>query len=731
MSDVRWKGAIRRRWALILSLSVLIISLIAGSYLRLFAVFNAESWGYGPTLNELDPYSEYWISSNLLHHGLGYFWQLTRDNPATHLFWYPWGRDFTRSEPPMLSFFSVLTYYVAHVFNPSLTLYDWMVYLPIIFYIFTALGIYFSAKELWGDIPAAVSVTTASLIFVSRHVAGFTVKYSIGLAFLFPAIYFHVRAWRRKDYTSGLISGVFLALTAMSWAGFNILLGVIALQVILTPFFKKVDKDDFMLWTLEALPVAIAVAATPFYGPLYLVRSVGAIIPATYLLAGIGYYLQRISTKREIVISMPLLRRSSIIYSLILVLIGIGGIAALASGYISLTGKGLAAMGLTGLVRHVIVHTVQEYAPGSPQAFMSSEGAALVASLIMLVYFIYRAISKRESLYAFVALLLALSLYATANLSYFFPYMNYLVALTSGSFIYVLLQPSLTGNFRKNWFINALAIIIVVGYVGAIVFQGSTAWARTYEAQTPMILNAGLGISVEAPAWLDTLEWLNTSTPKDAVAVAWWDYGYWISVVGNRSSVADGATINSTQIDLLARALTGTEDEAFQIFTKDFHIKPDKLYLIAYEVYVVDPRNGLVYVGPIVIRTSPYDRGFYLGADAAKGIAAIYRIAGRTPPVYQMRLPYVYAAYSLPDWTNSSLRNATLFKILLYTAYQIWGRQGFYAAFPYDPFSQQRPTIIPWPNMTIFEPAHLAASRILVSPETYVVVSVYKVKGTS
>ena len=729
MRSKRFFKSLRSNWALAFSITILVISLIVGSYLRLYIVFNTEAWGYTPQLNELDPFSEYWIANNLLHKGLDYFGVLARDNSVTHIFWYPWGRDFTRSEPPMLTAFTVLTYYLVKPFSSGLTLYEWMVYLPVIFFIMTALGIYFAARELWGDIPAAVAVLTASLMFVSRHAAGFTVKYGIGLAFLFPAIYFHIRAWKQKSYINAVLSGIFIAFTAMSWAGFNILLGVAALQVVLLPFFKKIAKEDVYLWTYEVVPVVIALAATPLYGPHYLVRSVGAIIPASYVLLGIGALFQYISKKRELVISMPLLRRSNILYTLVLILIAVGGIAGLSAGYITLVGKGLAALGLTGLVRHVIVYTVQEYAPASAGNFINYEGGAIIVSALMLIYFAYRAIAKKDIIDMFLGLLFALSLYATINLSYFFPYMNYLTALISGSFIYVLLKPSISGGFRKSWFINSLAIVIVIFYAGAIIFQGSTAWARTYEIQTPMIINSGLGISTDAPAWLDTLKWINNSTPKDSVVAAWWDYGYWISVVGNRSSVADGSTLNSTQIDLLAKALTGTENEAYNIFTKDFHIMPDKLYIVAYEVYVIDPRNGIVYIGPVVIRSNPYAPGLYLGADAAKGVAAIYRIANRTPPIYSMRSQYSPYAYTLPDWTNESLRNATLFKILLDAAYQLWGKEGYRAAFPYDPFSNQRPSILPWPNMTIFAPAHISVSRILISPETYVVVSLYKVKG--
>ncbi|RLG87693.1 MAG: hypothetical protein DRO18_02830, partial [Thermoprotei archaeon] len=169
---------LKHKWPLLLSLSILIASLIIGSYLRLYPVFNAARLGYKPTLYEMDPYSEYWIASKLYERGLTYFWKLNHDNPETKIFWYPWGRDFTRTEPPLLAMFSVITYYVVHAVNPGISLYEWMVYLPVLFYIITAIAIYLTARELWGDIPASIATITSALIFVSRHIAGFTVKYS-------------------------------------------------------------------------------------------------------------------------------------------------------------------------------------------------------------------------------------------------------------------------------------------------------------------------------------------------------------------------------------------------------------------------------------------------------------------------------------------------------------------------------------------------------------------------
>ena len=53
--------------------------------------------------------------------------------------------------------------------------------------------------------------------------------------------------------------------------------------------------------------------------------------------------------------------------------------------------------------------------------------------------------------------------------------------------------------------------------------------------------------------------WLRDNTPEDARVMAWWDYGYQINGVGNRTTIADGNTWNHEHIALLGKCLTSSE----------------------------------------------------------------------------------------------------------------------------------------------------------------------------
>jgi len=59
--------------------------------------------------------------------------------------------------------------------------------------------------------------------------------------------------------------------------------------------------------------------------------------------------------------------------------------------------------------------------------------------------------------------------------------------------------------------------------------------------------------------------WLSKRTPTDARVMAWWDYGYQIAGIGNRTTIADGNTWNHEHIATLGRILSAPEEKAHRV----------------------------------------------------------------------------------------------------------------------------------------------------------------------
>lgn len=73
------------------------------------------------------------------------------------------------------------------------------------------------------------------------------------------------------------------------------------------------------------------------------------------------------------------------------------------------------------------------------------------------------------------------------------------------------------------------------------------------------------GETVVIDDYREAYHWLRDNTPEDARVMAWWDYGYQITGIGNRTTLADGNTWNHEHIALLGRTLTAPEKEAHRI----------------------------------------------------------------------------------------------------------------------------------------------------------------------
>ena len=106
------------------------------------------------------------------------------------------------------------------------------------------------------------------------------------------------------------------------------------------------------------------------------------------------------------------------------------------------------------------------------------------------------------------------------------------------------------------------------------------------------------------------MDWIKNNTPEDAVIASWWDYGYWITTLGERTSLADNATLIDWQIKKIAQTFLSSPDEAWNLLQE------------------LDADYVLVYVAAQKIQTEPSE--IYLltgGADESKKQWFI-RIAG-------------------------------------------------------------------------------------------------------
>jgi len=118
-------------------------------------------------------------------------------------------------------------------------------------------------------------------------------------------------------------------------------------------------------------------------------------------------------------------------------------------------------------------------------------------------------------------------------------------------------------NVRK---VGAVAILFGLSQISTDFYAYSVMMAEHMSGPSIMY-QARLqnGKSIVVDDYREAYWWLRDNTPEDARIMSWWDYGYQITGIANRTTIADGNTWNHEHIATLGRCLTSPEKKAHKI----------------------------------------------------------------------------------------------------------------------------------------------------------------------
>jgi dolichyl-diphosphooligosaccharide--protein glycosyltransferase len=110
-------------------------------------------------------------------------------------------------------------------------------------------------------------------------------------------------------------------------------------------------------------------------------------------------------------------------------------------------------------------------------------------------------------------------------------------------------------------------VLLLTLYFSASAFN-SYSWSISYHLSNPSIIQKARtrsGTVVMIDDYREAYWWVRDNTPEDARVMAWWDYGYQLASIANRTTIADGNTWNHEHIALLGKIYTTDVDEAYSI----------------------------------------------------------------------------------------------------------------------------------------------------------------------
>lgn len=92
-------------------------------------------------------------------------------------------------------------------------------------------------------------------------------------------------------------------------------------------------------------------------------------------------------------------------------------------------------------------------------------------------------------------------------------------------------------------------------------------WVTSEAYSSPSIVLAARGQHgrIIFDDFREAYSWLRHNTHENSKVMSWWDYGYQISAMANRTVIVDNNTWNNTHISRVGQAMASNEDHAYEI----------------------------------------------------------------------------------------------------------------------------------------------------------------------
>jgi len=586
--------------SLLLRSTALIIILIVAFGVRMLPI----RWGY--YLSEFDPYYQYRQAKYIVQHGLlgKNGWISWHD----YLSWYPWGNEIRRHSYPGLPVTAAALYLILNALGVPLTygptldpllsdpVYILCVIFPVMMGTLTCFAIYFLGRDLGGESVGLFASLFLALdaSYIGRTSLGFFDDETVGIFSMLVFILFFLRSIdRKRSLRSALFyavaAGSFLGYLSASWGASRYPIVMVALFAFVLIIARRYSPRLLLSYGITFLLVVTTALIVPYLGTRFLFL--------TEMLPVYGVFLLLVLAEVNRQIDDP---AKKIAFISALVALAAAGFAVLWwKGYIvGIEAKFLSVLNPFARRSAPIIESVAEHRPSAWGTFYYNFGVGLFFLPVGLFFAtvtatnpcIFMVIYGLTSIF-FASSMIRLNLIMSPVISLLWALA--LVRLMK-PFILFLREAPQTAK-RRARFRGAVSKEIAAGIVILMFLLLNLTYVigtdflapptmrtgpRVYtQAYTPTtIAAAGMNVrpSDTVRDWLNALIWMRENLPPSperpgmpgTVVASWWDYGYWITTIANRSSLADNGTWNWTQIKQIGLMFMSNETEAIKILKK-------------------------------------------------------------------------------------------------------------------------------------------------------------------
>ncbi len=528
---------------------------------------------YGFELNEFDPFFNYRATQFIVENGIVEYFNWHDD-----MSWYPEGRDVSSNSQVILHITAASLY---SIFGGYSSLYDFTIIFPVVFGSLTAIILFAFVRVIAGTTASlfACLFYSVSMPIIIRGTIGWFKSEPLGLFFGLLAMYLLLSAISSRNYKISFAkligAGIFLAFGISAWGGIQFFIIPLGLFFLALPFLRK--DHDFIRWTIPVFTISFLLTALVFERPgiNFVFGIQGFLIIGSTIFLVICTMIQKLSKEEKRL-------RNGLYFLIGTILSGITLITInTSSAFLKLPSfRYLNAVNPFLTTQDPLVDSVAEHATTTlAQSFYFSSILMIFAGIG--IWFILKnkdqihSFSKlRNDMIVFTLIISLMGVYISSSFIRLELFASVSVIILSSIGLSVLISLILinkkikdkkisNNNPRIITRISYLSIIIIL-LVMPLTIPENGNWINAIKAP-PTILNGGSVFNVATDDWHNAMEWLNKNTPEDAVIASWWDYGYWITTLSERISLADNATLDDNIIKKIAKTLLSPPDEAWEM----------------------------------------------------------------------------------------------------------------------------------------------------------------------
>ncbi|MEM4703658.1 MAG: STT3 domain-containing protein [Candidatus Bathyarchaeia archaeon] len=565
----------------LLTYSALTIILLIAFTVRLFPIRWEIETG-SVHLSEFDPYYQYSLTRYMVQNGL-----LSPYYPPPG--WVDHQRWYYPGDPPgginmSLSLWSLplttaILYNIVTTLGVNIDLMEFCAFIPAILGTLAVLIIYFLGKDFGGravGLFAALSLALSPSL-IQRTSLGFFDTETVGIVSLLLFSFLFLRAIEENrpigstvKYSVG--SGLALAYFITGWGAAYYLIGLSALFVFVLLLLRRYNQRLFVAYSLSfGLGLMLSIQ-NPFISLGYLTSFAVLPVAGVFVLLCINEVVRNLSSTK-----------SKVLFVVVFLALLVAGFAALwVMGYMhGIAGKFISVINPFVRTSNPLVESVAEHRISAWGSIYYDLGVGIFFSLGGL-FFVARKLANRN---LFLLLFGVTSLYFASSMVRLLALMAPAFALLMAIGIVGTLRPFVTiireqprivtkrkfsiESVGKEFSGVAIFLIFLILMTNFAVAPQSGGMPKVYrQAYAPVTITAGsLPIAPNQPVreWLDMLKYLNDFGDSTIVVCSWWDYGYWLSLLGNVTSLADNATINNTQIENIGFIMMTNETNALKM----------------------------------------------------------------------------------------------------------------------------------------------------------------------